>query len=100
MRCALSPTMDFGSSQQSVRSQALRGRARSGGSSGEHAMKIIERDVAGASSGERFIKHARCGGDAQRSVQRRGAQKVYPFADWEQGARAPRKTLRPDPSWC
>lgn len=24
---------------------------------------------------------------------------MYPFADWEQGARAPRKTPRPDPLW-
>jgi hypothetical protein len=74
-----------------------RGRARSGGSSGEHAMKIIERDVAGASSGEAYQARTRSGGGAQ--LQEEG-QQVYPFADWEQGARAPRKTPRPDPFWC
>jgi hypothetical protein len=50
-----------------------RGRARSGGSSGEHAMKIIERDVAGASSGEAYQARTRSGGGAQ--LQRRGARK-------------------------
>ena len=49
-----------------------RGRARSGGSSGEHAMKIIERDVAGASSGEAY--QARHGAAAALSC-RRGARK-------------------------
>ena len=63
-----------------------RGRARSGGSSGEHAIKIIERDVAGASSGEAYQARTRSGGGAQLQE---GGQKVYPFADWKQGARAP-----------
>ncbi len=72
------------------------GRWRCGGSSGEHAIKIIERDVAGASSGEAYQARTRSGGGAQ--LQEEG-QKVYPFADWEQGARAPRKTPRPDPLW-
>jgi hypothetical protein len=46
--------MDVGSSLQSVRSQALAGEGAERGSSGEHTMKIIERDVAGASRGERM----------------------------------------------
>ena len=42
------------------------------------------------------------GAAAMRScgVQRRGAQKMYPFADWKQGACAPWEKSRPDPSWC
>ena len=74
-----------------------RGRARSGGSSGEHAMKIIERDVAGASSGEAYQARTRSGGGAQ--LQEEG-QQVYPFADWELSVLESLETSRPDPPWC
>ena len=53
----ISPKMDVGSSLQSVRSQALAGEGAERGSSGEHTMKIIERDVAGASCGEAYHAH-------------------------------------------
>jgi hypothetical protein len=63
----------------------LAGKGVERGSSGEHAMKIIERDVAGASCGERFIKRTRSGGDAQPQRPEEGGQKVYPLRGLEAG---------------
>ena len=65
-------------------------------------MTIKESDVAGASSGgDRFIKHTRSGGGVQQQrPEEGGPQKVYPFADWKQGACAPWEKSRPDPPWC
>ena len=62
-----------------------RGRARSGGSSGVHAMKIKERDVAGASSGDRFIKHTRSGGGAQQQRPEEGGPESVSFRGLEAG---------------
>ena len=97
MRCALSPTMDFGSSQQSVRSQALAGE---GAERGKQRRARNEDNRQGRGRRKQWgsvPSTARSGGGAQ---MQEGGQKVYPFADWKQGARAPRKTPRPDPFWC
>ena len=50
-----------------------------------HAMKIKERDVAGASSGDRFIKHTRSGGGAQQQRPEEGGPESVSFRGLEAG---------------
>ena len=62
-----------------MRSQALAGEGAKRSSSGEQAMKIKERGVAGASSGDRFIKHTRSGGGAQQQRPEEGGPESVSF---------------------